>query len=231
MLLKSEKKLYPRKVLPKILKYIEDDNAIVLLGPRQSGKTSVMQLLMDELVKMGIKDKHIFYFDVEDLAILEYLEAGVNEFVSYLESLGLDSNVTNFIFIDEIQYITNPTNFIKIIVDHHKYIKLIVSGSSTLEIRQKFKDSLAGRKVVFEILPLDFEEFLIFKNENRLAELVHNYSLRNLSNKSYLIEPTFRFFIKDIQRYFHEYVVFGGYPRVALEYEHEKKNKLFNGYF
>ena len=53
-----------------------------------------------------------------------------------------------------------PKKRLKIIADHYNNFKLIVSGSSTLEIKQKFKDSLAGRKVVFEIYPLDFYEVL-----------------------------------------------------------------------
>jgi predicted AAA+ superfamily ATPase len=74
------------------------------------------------------------------------------------------------VFIDEIQYLDNPTSFLKFIHDNYSSIKLIVSGSSTLEIRGKLHDSLVGRIIKFEILPLSFEEFLIFKNKENLAK-------------------------------------------------------------
>jgi predicted AAA+ superfamily ATPase len=78
---------------------------------------------------------------------------------------------------------TNPTNFLKLIADRHRNLKLIVSGSSTLEIRQKFKDSLAGRKVVFEVYPLDFYEFLIFKGEEKLGETILKNDIRHIDIK------------------------------------------------
>ncbi len=65
-----------------------------------------------------------------------------------------------FVLLDEVQYVDNPSNFLKLIGDHHKNIRLIVSGSSSFEIRKKFKNSLVGRTVIFEIFNLSFAECL-----------------------------------------------------------------------
>ena len=64
--------------------------------------------------------------------------------------------------IDEIQYLANPSSFMKLIADHHRYLKLIVSGSSSFAMKSKFRDSLVGRTVDFEIYPLSFREMLTF---------------------------------------------------------------------
>jgi predicted AAA+ superfamily ATPase len=77
------------------------------------------------------------------------------------------------IFIDEVQYLKNPSNFLKLIYDmFNQNIKLVVSGSSSFYIDQKFKDSLMGRKRMFELFTLDFEEFLDFKDEQEMKNLL-----------------------------------------------------------
>jgi predicted AAA+ superfamily ATPase len=110
-----------------------------------------------------IKEKSIF-FNLEDNDSLEILNQGPKYLINNLK---LEHNWNEkekiVVFIDEIQYLSNPTNFLKYIYDEYENIKFIVSGSSTLEIRGKMKDSLAGRLLKFDIFPLSFEEFLIFK--------------------------------------------------------------------
>lgn len=95
-------------------------------------------------------------------------------------------------FIDEIQYLSSPSSFLKLIVDHHPDIHLIVSGSSSFDIKSKFSDSLVGRTVNFEIYPLSFKEFLRFKNIKSLLEdrLIGLYR---------------------------EYMSYGGYPKIVLD--------------
>lgn len=217
-------KLYPRKILPEIAKYLDDPGIILLVGARQVGKTSILHLLMDEVRKRGRAEKTVHYFDLEDFALLDVFNAGVKEFIAYLNATGVDTKKKQFIFVDEIQYMANPANFLKLIADNHKNLKLIVSGSSTLEIRRKFKDSLAGRKVVFEIFPLDFSEFLVFKGEQALSDALVKSDIRHLSKKVEIEQVPARLLKAELARYFQEYLVFGGYPKVALEAEQDRKS-------
>lgn len=227
-------KLYPRKILPEIAKYLDDPGIILLVGARQVGKTSILHLLMDEVRKRGRAEKTVHYFDLEDFALLDVFNAGVKEFIAYLNATGVDTKKKQFIFVDEIQYMANPANFLKLIADNHKNLKLIVSGSSTLEIRRKFKDSLAGRKVVFEIFPLDFSEFLVFKGEQALSDALVKSDIRHISKKVEIEQVPARLLKAELARYFQEYLVFGGYPKVALEAEHDKKTAyltdIYNSY-
>ena len=119
-----------------------------------------------------------------------------------------DSREKVFVFIDEIQYLKDPSSFLKLIADHQKGIKLIVSGSSSFAIKTKFKDSLAGRTVNFEIFNLSFREFLLFKK----------YPFEE--GKVYTTKK-----IDELRGLFREYVLFGGYPRIVLTPETERKEK------
>jgi len=77
-----------------------------------------------------------YFFDLENPDFLSLLNKNPNLFVEYLKSYynwKIDEKIT--VFIDEIQYLDNPTNFLKYIYDNFSTIKLIISGSSTLEIR------------------------------------------------------------------------------------------------
>jgi predicted AAA+ superfamily ATPase len=86
---------------------------------------------------------------------------------------GTDSKLPQIIFVDEIQYLANPSNFLKLLYDeYYENIKLVVSGSSSFYIDTKFKDSLMGRKKMFELFSLDFEEFLDFREETELKTLL-----------------------------------------------------------
>lgn len=196
---------------------------IVLTGSRQTGKTSILYLLMDHLKNNGVSEDYVRYFDLEDLSLLDIFNSGPKEFIAYLTANGVNVSKKNFIFVDEIQYVSNPANFLKIISDHYKNLKLIVTGSSTLEIRQKFKDSLAGRKIVFEIYPLDFYEFLIFKGESKLKDVLIKSDIRHADMSKGIGELPARFFTGELQRLFGEYIVYGGYPMVAMESDYGKK--------
>jgi len=219
MKLKIPQNLLSRKLLEQIKGFLDTHRLIIIIGARQVGKTSLLYLLADELMRLGKKDT-IFYFDLEELELLRIFNQGVKEFLLYLASIGAKLDERNFILIDEIQYLDNPTNFLKLIADHHPNLNLICTGSSTLDIRRKFKDSLAGRKMVFELFPLDFTEFLAFKREDFLRELLLENNLGDTGVPDF---DKIRFHILDFERKYEEFVLFGGYPRAVLLEEANQK--------
>jgi uncharacterized protein len=87
---------------------------------------------------------------------------------------------------------------------------LIVSGSSSFAIKSKFKDSLAGRTVNFEIFNLSFKAFLLFKNISLGG--------KSLTNKK----------VNELKGLFREYALYGGYPRIALASEVFRKKDIFS---
>jgi len=203
-------KLEQRKIINKIKLFLNKNTIIVLHGSRQVGKTSIMYLIKDYLIQeKKIKTDNIFYFDLEDFVFLDLCNSGVEKTVQYLRERGAQTNDKIYLFIDEIQYLDNPSNFLKLFHDHWgDKIKLIVSGSSSFDIRKKFKDSLVGRTVDFEIFALDFEEFLLFKNKKI-----------NVNSSSKII-------IAELQDLYKEYIFYGGYPAIVLENKIEIKSHL-----
>jgi len=196
-------KLYKRKVFDNIQPYLGDETVIVLHGARQVGKTHILFYIRDWLSGRG---KKVFYYDLEYPELLADLNRGVDVFISDLSGKGYLKEEEIYVLIDEIQYLDNPSSFLKIIADHYKNIHLIVSGSSTFDIKSKFKDSLAGRTTSFEIFPLGFDELLKFKG------ISYNPSLTTSTSG-----------IADLKAHYTEFVKYGGYPKVVLEKTEEKK--------
>ena len=199
--------IYKRNVIDDIARYLHTDEIIVLHGARQVGKTSIMLYLQEQMERVGFMT---FFMDLEDSRLVRVLDGGIDEFRKHLRGEGIlndQQQKKSFIFIDEIQYLARPSEFLKLAADHHKDIKLIVSGSSSFAIKSKFKDSLVGRTVDFEIFNLSFSEFLVFQgipffgdefSENKIAELKSRFK---------------------------EYALYGGYPRIALTAEVFRKEK------
>jgi uncharacterized protein len=140
------------------------------------------------------------------------LNRGPDELINYIKVKMYDLAKKLYVFIDEIQYLDNPSSFLKLFYDRYGTdIKLIVSGSSSFAIKSKFKDSLTGRIIDFELFPLSFKEFLRFKN--RLFDF-------NVT----LTEPAY----KELISLFTEFCIYGGYPAIVMEENHEKKEKKLN---
>ena len=203
-------KLKQRKVINKIKLFLGKKTIIVLHGSRQVGKTSIMHLIKNYLVQeKKIKTDNIFYFDLEDFVFLDLCNSGVEKTIQYLKERGVRTNDKIYLFIDEIQYLDNPSSFLKLFHDHWgDKIKLIVSGSSSFDIKNKFKDSLVGRTMDFEVFALDFEEFLLFKNKKI-----------NTDSSSEII-------IAELRDLYKEYIFYGGYPAIVLENNIEIKSHL-----
>lgn len=81
-----------------------------------------------------------------------------------------------FVLIDEIQYLNSPANFIKLITDHYKNFKLIVSGSSTFEIRKKMEKALVGSYPKIALLKIKE------KKEKYLSQIINTYLKKDIRN-------------------------------------------------
>ncbi|MBW6487367.1 MAG: ATP-binding protein [Syntrophobacterales bacterium] len=226
--------MYHRDVLQNLLRYLNQPEILLLVGARQVGKTTIMKMLIESLRRQGEPESAIHYLDLEDMNLLHLLEGGPRELIGWLGAQGANLSRKVYIFIDEIQYLSNPSNLLKLLSDSQANLKLIVSGSSTLEIRRKFTDSLAGRKLVFEIYPLNFAEFLDFRGEPRLAKTVRECGIRLFTPDSDPAALTARYLTDECGRYYREFLIWGGYPRVALEADEQRKTaymaELYNSY-
>ncbi|MDR2190758.1 MAG: AAA family ATPase [Candidatus Peribacteria bacterium] len=151
-----------------------------------------------------IKEKKSYFLTAEDREIKKLLD---NHPYNLFDITNSDRTHQQVIFIDEIQYLEHPSNFLKLIYDmFHENIKLVVSGSSSFYIDQKFKDSLMGRKEMYEMFTLDFEEFLDFKDEMEIKNLL--FEQRKM--------PLLTAQRQKVSALFLEYITYGGYPEVVM---------------
>ncbi len=198
--------LYNRLILDKIKQVIPRDEFIILTGARQTGKTSILLLLKEYFEKKG---EDCYYLNLENPDNL----IALNKHPFNVFDLIASKKTKQYLLIDEIQYLDDPSNFLKLLYDEKRTkIKVIVSGSSSFYIDKKFKDSLVGRKFLFNIYSLNFEEYLIFNNQEEL-----------LSQQGKKISSYYK---EKILRYFDEYLRYGAYPRIALSHDAQMKQTL-----
>lgn len=193
----------------KIRKLLELKEIVAVIGPRQAGKTTIINKILDE-----IKDKKITRITFDNLEILNEFESDLELFI---EKYVLNSQI---LFIDEVQYSKNSGQKLKYIYDTYK-IKIVLSGSSATEISLNTSKYLVGRIFIIELLTLSFQEFLSFKDAP-LSKLLYSNSPLNSQR------------IELCEKYLKEYLLFGGYPQVVLledeEIKFEALKNIYNTY-
>jgi len=127
-----------------IEKRLNRGKAIVLLGPRQVGKTT--------LINEFLKQREFLFLNGDDADHRELLE---NAGTTKLKSVIGDHK---FIFIDEAQRIKGVGIIAKLIIDYFKDVQLFISGSSALEINDRMQEPLTGRKFEYFLFPISWEE-------------------------------------------------------------------------
>ena len=196
-----------RKLFKDLEAHIPKKEITVLIGPRQAGKTTLLFLLKDHIEKKGGKtiflnldierDKQFF---VSQDVLLSKIE------LEFGKSKGT-------VFIDEIQRKENAGLFLKGIYDMKLPYKFVVSGSGSLELKEQIHESLAGRKRIFELNTLSFEEFVNFKT---------NYHYEQHLDEFLAVDKIQRKILFD------QYVTFGGYPSVVLADTIEEKRRIID---
>ena len=185
------------------------DAILVIVGARQTGKTTILRQLYKD---SQIQGKTAHFINLERLDYLALLNHSPENVFSIIPQP--PEGVRATVFIDEIQYLDNPSNFLKLLYDGYRQrLKLVVTGSSAFYIDAKFKDSLAGRKRLFHLPTLSFKEFLWFKQCDDLADILPDKISSDNFNRMSRLPLIQR---DELVRLFGEYSRFGGYPAVVL---------------
>lgn len=209
-------KYFERELLSEINKYFKLKEIIAIVGPRQSGKTTLLKIIYQ---KIPYYKKKIF-LDFENLKHLEIFNKDIENF----KKLFVDPY--DFLFIDEFQYGEDGGKKLKYLFDNSK-TKIIISGSSSLEIKNLGK-YLVGRIFLFKLFPLNFQEFLKAKDNKfyqlidvlfrKIENLFKNKEIKKITDS--IKSQSLRDKLKE---YFFEYLIFGGYPRVIKAKSIEEK--------
>ncbi|MFB6305605.1 MAG: ATP-binding protein, partial [Flavobacteriales bacterium] len=196
-----------RELENQIFNLLEEDEVLSIIGPRQVGKTTLLQHALDKINReKKLKSSYITFEDRESLSLFQD-EKG---FKRYYED-------NDLIIIDEFQYAEDGGQKLKYLYDTTD-IKFIISGSSSLDLVFQTGKYMVGRMINLNLWPFSFREFLKSKDKklysmlNELPE-IPTEGLEDQINKK-------------IKRHFEEYLIFGGYPRAVLTESEDKKKKI-----
>jgi len=193
-----------RTILPTLLAHLREKEITIITGARQVGKTYLLSLLQEELTKAG---RPFIYLNLD-------IEEDAKYFVSQADLLAKIKlemgDAPGVLFVDEIQRKSDAGLFLKGLYDMNLPYKFVVSGSGSMEIKEKIQESLSGRKKVFVLDPVSFVEFVDYRTD---------YKYQNTLPQFFAVEKTYA------KQLFDEYMNYGGYPKVILAPTVEKKTQ------
>ena len=207
-----------RIIFAKIKEQLNNDLVLILTGARQVGKTFILKLLIKYLEKDYPQHK-ILYFDLEKPDILDNF-ADYNSILNYFKARGIKKDKINFVLLDEFQKMPTPTKTLKILHDNYPMLKIVATGSSSLDIYKKLRaESMTGRKRIFYIYPLEFAEFLDFTETNDCYKIFSRLMKQDINPQAASAE-----FIS----LFENFAIWGGYPRASLIDETKEKQQILS---
>ncbi len=209
LILRFHEKGIPDDLIPRennLAPLLETKNAVVITGPRRAGKTYLMFQIMKEL---GLPLSEIVYINFEDNVLVDFMPANFEDILTAYQELYAGKKP--FLFLDEIHTVRGWELFVRKLVDNR--YRVFITGSNAQLLSKEYATHLGGRYLEMEIYPLNFREFLKFKNMSVDRNIL--YSER-------------RFQILSL---FEEYVLFGGFPEIILTPNVELKDKLIDSYY
>lgn len=199
-----------RKILNSLKEHLQAKEISFIIGPRQAGKTTVMELLREHAEKLGHRTL-LLNLDIE--TDKQFFDIQSHLLKKIRLEIGSNPEKSGIVFIDEIQRKKDAGIFLKGIYDMNLPYKFVVSGSGSVELKEYIHESLAGRKRIFEMPTVTFSEFFDFKTEYRYEEKRTEFSRLEKEKTENLLR---------------EYMLFGGYPRVVTEERLEEKRKIMD---
>lgn len=213
-----------RDLEEKIRRYLSKPEILAIVGARQCGKTTILK----EIYKT---QKNAVYIDFEDRDALELFN---NDIKSFYKLYAKDAD---YLFIDEFQYAWAGGQKLKFLYDTYK-TKILISGSSVLDLTHQAVSFLVGRIFIFYLYPFNFSEYLRYRNFKLFRNIYSEIKKKSrlyLSGKSKSFPVYNEPILKKLLEYYQEYAVFGGYPRVILSETREEKitvlENIYNTYF
>lgn len=210
---------------PRILSDIKlvPGNLYSLRGPRQIGKTTLVKLIIESLIKSGVQERAVFYMNCDSILDPDELLKTLRIYHDYADSIGINEK---YVFLDEISGIKDWQKTIKILVDSGEMENtcLFLTGSHTLDIKKGF-DLLPGRTGRYGkdylLLPLTFNEYisLIRPDIGKKLEKISSISMTEINSavKNTLV------FNNELKIIFNQYLLTGAFPLSINEFHTGKE--------
>lgn len=228
----EENQYFSRILLEKLKKWMNRREIFAIKGPRQSGKTTLLKMLQEWLIKQKkVKPENINFITFEDKDILKKFSSDPK---SYLKNfIGSKTNERFYFFIDEFHYLENGGQILKLLYDTFENVKFIITGSSSLELTGKTAKFLVGRVFSFYLWQINFEEFIKIKSTQlynayqEKTDLIEDFILKG---KNFSL-PKKDIFAEDIKKNFEQYAIWGGYPEIVKTDDEETKRVILKNIY
>ncbi|KKS42117.1 MAG: hypothetical protein UV05_C0048G0002 [candidate division CPR1 bacterium GW2011_GWA2_42_17] len=194
---KTLPKIFPREKEISVSGFGQLNKILVITGFRRTGKTYLLLSAISKLLQTYSK-KDIFYLNFEDERIPLTTQVLTDLLPAFQAHFG---QKPKFLFLDEVQNIPLWSKYVRRILDNEN-IQIFLTGSSSKMSSFELPTELRGRSLEQKVTPLNFREFLIFKNEPLNQE-----------------KARFDFL-------FNEYLTFGGLPEIVRARSEDKTNIL-----
>lgn len=222
------------------------DHVYTLRGPRQVGKTTLVKLIIRDLIRGGVSPRRIFYWTCD---LVEGPKALVEMLDNYFMFSREFQSERRYIFLDEISAVKDWQRGIKFLYDTGKLENstVIMTGSHSLDIR-KAAERLPGRRGTMKdpvdkvLLPMKFAEYIETRDED-MANLFSSLDLLRFKNRRRIIEEVGKGEIpkvieelalsrNELSKYLDDYLLTGGIPRALNDYEKfgEIKQETYSTY-
>ncbi len=195
-----------RAIFDSLERHLSSPQATVITGMRRVGKTTAIRFLLN---KIEHANKIFIDFEKIENRVL-FSETSYNDVEAGLKLLGIDLLKPAIIALDEIQLVPHSPSIIKYLYDTYK-VKFLLTGSSSYYLKNHFTESLAGRKRIFEMYPLSFKEYLIFKGYK--AEQFDLFSQKPFASSYY----------KLFNQEYDAFLRYGSFPEVVKAETNEDK--------
>jgi len=201
--------VYRERYLDKLNRLVGTEQIVAISGVRRSGKSTLMKQFIKRQIDSGKNRTSFLYVNFEeprfaDMLSLEFLQQIYDAYMEIVKPEG-----TPYILLDEVQNVPRWERFARGLHEK-KEAHIIISGSTSKLLSKEFGILLTGRWVEVRIYPLDFQEFLLFKQlkiKDKLDMLAQKVKIKQLLR---------------------EYLEFGGFPLVVLK---EEKKEILDRYF
>lgn len=188
---------------------LNSSKIVSLVGVRRSGKSYIFYQLINDL-RESVDVKNIIYINFEDDRLYGLESKDLTTLIdSYFEMFPQKREEKIYLFLDEIQEVQGWEKFVRRVYDTLN-VQIFITGSSAKMLSKEIATSLRGRTITYEVFPLSFREYLMFKNID-----INLYSSSSLS----FIKNSFSSYLKE-----------GGFPEIALEENQNIKRRILRDY-
>jgi len=200
-----------RKEFDKAFELRDEERILGIIGPRRTGKTTILYQLIDTLLE-DIDPKRVLFFSADDPALLPYKENLFEDIMKfYYEEILVESRRGEkvYVFIDEIHFLNSWELWLKKYFDMKYNIKFIISSSSAMHISKKSQESLVGRIFEVLLLPLSFGDYATLSGNSEISAFYRNINLGNIATTSNLELLKHE---DEAKILLNKYILYGGFP-------------------